>query len=86
MPTKPKSKKKPEGLSIQKLIERADELLIHDELTIDQQHQLMAVKQYLSLEDRPDSSVGQSALRCAEMLIDAVKLDVFQRRYGVQNN
>ena len=86
MPTKPKSKRKPEGLSIQKLVKRTDELLIYDELTMDQQRQLMAVKRYLILEDRPESAVGQSALCCAEMLIDAVKLDVLQRRYGVQHN
>ena len=78
-----RSKKNPQRLSIEKLAQRADDLLRHDELSMDQQHQLMAVKRYLSVEDRPDTPVGQSALVCAELLINNVKLDVFQRRYGV---
>ncbi len=83
MPTRPKKASK--RLSVEKLIERADDLLRFNELTMDQQHQLLAAKRYLDLEDRPNSNVGQSALRCAELLIDNVKLDVYQRRYGVQH-
>ncbi len=83
MPTRPK--KKPKQLSVEKLAQRADDLLRYDELTMDQQHQLLAVKHYLGLEDRVNSEVGQSALHCAEMLIDIVKLEVYQRRYGVQH-
>ena len=83
MPTRPKKASK--RLSVEKLIERADDLLRFNELTMDQQHQLLAAKRYLNLEDRPNSNVGQSALRCAELLIDNVKLDVYQRRYGVQH-
>ncbi|MCZ6643830.1 MAG: hypothetical protein O7F71_19820, partial [Gammaproteobacteria bacterium] len=78
--------KTPKRISVEKLVERADDLLLHDELTMDQQHQLTAVKHYLDLEDRPNSNVGQSALKCAEMLIDVVKLDIYQRRYGVQHS
>ncbi len=83
MPTRPK--KKPTQISVEKLVQRADDLLHYDELTMDQQHQLLATKRYLALEDRANTEVGQSALRCAEMLIDIVKLDVYQRRYGVQH-
>ncbi len=82
MPTRPP--KTPKRLAVEKLVERADELLRHDELSMDQQRQLMAVKRYLNLEDRANSKVGQSALKCAEMLIDIVKLDIYQRRYGLQ--
>ena len=83
MPTRPK--KKPTLISVEKLVQRADDLLHYDELTMDQQHQLLAAKRYLALEDRANTEAGQSALCCAEMLIDIVKLDVYQRRYGVQH-
>ncbi len=84
MPTRPNKTTK--RLSVAKLMERADDLLRFDELTMDQQHQLMAAKRYLALEDRAKSEVGQSALQCVEILIDNVKLGVYQRRYGVENH
>lgn len=83
MPTRPKKAAK--RLSVEKLVQRADDLLRFSELTMDQQQQLLAAKRYLDLEDRPNSNVGQSALRCVKLLIDNVKLDVYQRRYGVQH-
>ena len=84
MPTRPNKTTK--RLSVAKLVERADDLLRFDELTMDQQHQLMTAKRYLALEDRAKSEVGQSALQCVEILIDNVKLGVYQRRYGVENH
>ncbi len=84
MPTR--AKKTPKRLSVGKLVQRADELLGSDELTMDQQHQLLVAKRYLDLEEHPNSKVGQAALGCAEILIDDVKLDVYQRRYGVSHN
>ena len=84
MPTRPNKTTK--RLSVAKLVERADDLLRFDELTMDQQHQLMAAKRYLALEDRANSEVGQSALQCVEILIDNVKLGVYQRRYGVEDH
>ncbi len=57
-----------------------------EELTIDQQHQLRTVMRYLELEPDTTTSHGQAALRCAELLIDNVRLNVYQRRYGLQRN
>ncbi len=64
----------------------ADQLLKDGELTVDQQHQLLTVVRYLELEPDTTSAHGRAALRCAELLIDNVRLGVYQRRYGVDRN
>ena len=61
----------------------ADQLLKDSELTVDQQHQLLTVVRYLELEPDTTSDHGRAALRCVELLIDNVRLGVYQRRYGV---
>ncbi len=64
----------------------ADQLLKDSELTIDQQHQLHTVVRYLELDPDTSSTHGRAALRCAELLIDNVRLGVYQRRYGVDRD
>lgn len=73
-------------LTLQHLLGVADQLMKDEELTIDQQHQLRTVMRYLELEPDTTTSHGQAALRCAELLIDNVRLNVYQRRYGMERN
>ena len=64
----------------------ADQLMKDADLTVDQQHQLLTVVRYLELEPDTSSTHGRAALRCAELLIDNVRLAVYQRRYGVDRD
>jgi hypothetical protein len=70
-------------LTLQHLLGVADQLMKDEELTVDQQHQLRTVMRYLELEPDTTTTHGQAALRCAELLIDNVRLNVYQRRYGL---
>lgn len=70
-------------LEADKLLVRVDALLRHEELTMDQQHQLLTVKRYLVLDPDPRRQETQAALACAEIVVDTTQLNVYQRRYGL---
>ncbi|MCZ6709113.1 MAG: hypothetical protein O7B25_01980 [Gammaproteobacteria bacterium] len=74
---------KPKPLSVDKLMSQADSLLRHEELSLDQQHQLLAVKRYLIYKPDAGSNEVQAALACAHIVIDHAQLSVYQRRYGL---
>ena len=70
-------------LEADKLLVRVDELLRREDLTVDQQHQLLTVKRYLTMDPDPQSEETQAALACVEIVVDTAQLDVYQRRYGL---
>jgi hypothetical protein len=70
-------------LEADKLLVRVDSLVRREELTVDQQHQLLTVKRYLMLDPDPQTKETQAALACAEIVVDNTQLHVYQRRYGL---
>ena len=70
-------------LQADKLMVRVDTLLRHEELSVDQQHQLLTVKRYLRLNPDPETEETQAALACAEIVVNYAQLAVYQRRYGL---
>jgi hypothetical protein len=70
-------------LNVGKLMEQVDSLLRHEELTLDQQHQLLTVKRFLMFEPDARTDAGQAALACAAIVVDQAQLSVYQRRYGL---
>jgi len=70
-------------LSVGKLMDQVDALLRHEELTLDQQHQLLTVKRYLMFEPDASRDECQAALACAHIVVNQVQLAVYQRRYGL---
>jgi len=70
-------------LTVEKLLSQADDLLRHEELSQDQQHQLLTVKRYLMFKPDASTDEGQAALACANIVIDQARLSVYQRRYGL---
>ena len=73
----------PKRLTVAKLMTQVDALLRHEELSLEQQHQLLSVKRYLMFEPDASTGEGQAALTCAHMLIDHAQLSVYQARYGL---
>jgi hypothetical protein len=78
--TSPRTSKR---LSVSRLIEQVDALLRRAELSLEQQHQLLTVKRFLMFEPDASSNEGQAALACVQIIIDHVRLSVYQRRYGL---
>jgi hypothetical protein len=74
---------KQKRLSVDKLMSQLDSLLRHEELSLDQQHQLLTVKRYLAYKPDASSNEGQAALACAQIVVDQAQLSVYQRRYGL---
>ncbi|MDH3641442.1 MAG: hypothetical protein OES38_05060 [Gammaproteobacteria bacterium] len=70
-------------LSVGRLMEQVDSLLRTEELSLDQQHQLLTVKRFLMFEPEASTDEGQAALACAHIVIDQARLTVYQRRYGL---
>ena len=64
-------------------MEQVDTLLRTEELSLDQQHQLLTVKRFLMFEPDASTDEGQAALACAHIVIDQARLTVYQRRYGL---
>jgi hypothetical protein len=77
------SSRAPKRLTVARLMAQVDALLRHEELSLDQQHQLLSVKRYLMFEPDASTDEGQAALMCAHMVIDHAQLSVYQRRYGL---
>jgi hypothetical protein len=77
------SPRAPKRLTVAKLMAQADALLRHEELSLEQQHQLLSVKRYLMFEPDASTDEGQAALTCVHMVIDHAQLSVYQRRYGL---
>ncbi len=73
----------PKRLTVGKLMEQVDSLLRYEELSLDQQHQLLTVKRYLIFKPNGSTNEGQAALACAHIVIDSARLSVYQRRYGL---
>jgi hypothetical protein len=80
---RPASQRTPKRLSVGKLMVQVDSLLRHEELSLEQQHQLLTVKRYLMFEPDASSDEGQAALACANIVVDHAQLSVYQRRYGL---
>jgi hypothetical protein len=77
------SSRAPKRLTVAKLMEQLNALLRHEELTQDQQHQLLTVKRYLTFEPDASNDEGQAALACAHIVVNQAQLSVYQRRYGL---
>jgi hypothetical protein len=80
---KQRAVRKPTRLTVANLMEQVDSLLRHEDLNLDQQHQLLTVKRYLMFDPDASSEEVQAALACASIVIDQAKLSVYQRRYGL---
>ena len=77
------SSRPPKRLAVAKLMAQADSLLRNEELSLEQQHQLLTVKRYLMFEPDASTNEGQAALACANIVINHAQLSVYQRRYGL---
>ena len=80
---RPSPSSKPKPLTVAKLMAQVDSLLRHEELSLDQQHQLLTVKRYLMFEPDGSTNEGQAALACAQIVVEQAQLSVYQRRYGL---